>query len=70
VYDVFNNIAQMANSFVSKKIEAPIQKAIKDTTQQLNNNDIIDGLNSIEDFDQNININLNGYVPKTTQDET
>lgn len=67
VYDVFNSIAQTANSFVSKKIEAPIQKAIEQTTEKLNTNDLIDKLNSIEEFDQNINMNMNGYIPKTEE---
>lgn len=69
VYDVFNTIAQTTNEFVSKKIEAPIQEAIKDTTDKLNNNAIVTGIfNPIEDFDQNIN--FNGYVPKSSQETT
>lgn len=63
VYDVFNNIAQTANSFVSKQVEAPIQKAIKQTTEKLNNNAIMSGLNTIENLDQNIN--FNGYNTQT-----
>jgi hypothetical protein len=44
---------------VSKTIEAPIQKAVDLTTDKLNNNAIMSGLNSVENFDQNININYN-----------
>jgi len=58
VYDVFNNIAQTANSFTSQKIEAPIQQAVDQTTNVLNNNAIVTGiLNPIENLDQNINLN-------------
>jgi len=53
---------------MSKTVEPSIQKAINQTTDTLNNNDILDKLNSIENLDQNINVNLNGYVPKNTQD--
>jgi hypothetical protein len=67
VYDVFNSIAQTANSFTSQKIEAPIQKAVNQTTNTLNNNSIVTGiLEPIENFDQNININ--GY--HSTQEES
>lgn len=57
VYDVFNSIAQTTNNFVSKQIESPIQKAIQQTTEKLNDNAIISGLDAIEDFDQKINFN-------------
>jgi len=63
VYDVFNSIASMTNNFVSKQIEAPIQKATNWVTDQANNNAITSGLNAIENLDQSININFNGYNP-------
>lgn len=64
VYDVLNNIAQSANSLVSKKVEAFIQKTIDRTTENANNNLLTTGANAIEEFDQNININTNSYLPK------
>lgn len=44
---------------VSETIEAPIQKAIEQTTEKLNNNAIISGLDSINNL--NSNINIQGY---------
>lgn len=68
VYDVFNTIAQSANSIVSQKIEAPIQEGVDRTTEKANNNRLTTGANAIENFDQNINpninLNVNGYLPK------
>ncbi|MEI7918863.1 MAG: hypothetical protein WCH65_01250 [bacterium] len=67
VYDVFNSIAQTANNAVSQLIEAPIQQAVKETTNQLNNNAIVTGiLQPIENLDQNIN--FNSY--HSTQEDT
>lgn len=70
VYDVFNSIASATNNIVSKKIEAPIQKAVEQTTKELNNNEVMDKLNSIGDFEQNINVNYQWYIPKDDIQET
>ncbi len=66
VYDVFNNIANITNNIVSQTVEAPIQKAVEQATDKLNNNAIVSGANFIEGLDQNININ--GY--NSPQEET
>jgi len=61
VYDVFNNIAQITNGFVSEKIETPIQKGVDRVTDKAKNNAITDtGFDFIEGLDQNIN--FNGYM--------
>ena len=66
VYDVFNNIAQITNTIVSQKVEAPIQKAVDQTTQNSNNNAIVTGiLEPIENADQNINFNGYHSTPET-----
>lgn len=60
VYDVFNNIANITNNFVSKNIEAPIQETMKNATDTFNNNVVTDtGFDLIQQFDQNINLNRN-----------
>ncbi len=70
VYDVFNTIAQTANRFVSKEIEAPTQKTVDKITDKANNNFIVTGiLNPIENFDQTINFNSyndSGMIEYTT----
>ncbi|MCX6825442.1 MAG: VCBS repeat-containing protein [candidate division SR1 bacterium] len=57
VYDVFNSIASASNKIVSQVVEAPIQQAVDLTTNTLNNNAVVSGLNT--NLDQNIN--FNGY---------
>lgn len=61
VYDVFNSIAQTTNSFVSKQVESPANKAVNRATEQANDNAIMSGLNAIENLDQNINLKFDGY---------
>ena len=65
VYDVFNSIANITNGFVSKQIETPIQKTVNQITNWLNNNPIMSWLNNIGNFNQNINVNVNGYNTQT-----
>jgi hypothetical protein len=66
VYDVFNNIAQITNNIVSKNIEAPIQQAVQQTTNTLNNNSIVTGVdNFINGLNGNININYHSTPEET-----
>gem|GEM_PF-6238625 len=37
VYDVFNNIANVTNNIMSQTVEAPVQKAVEQTTNILKN---------------------------------
>jgi hypothetical protein len=41
VYDVFNSIAGLANDFVSKQIETPIQSGTNRITENANNNAVM-----------------------------
>lgn len=38
VYDIFDNISQNINNIMTQSIETPINKAIEQVTDQINNN--------------------------------
>jgi len=62
VYDVFNNIAQISNGYVSK-FEGLTIETMEKVEKAANDNEIVDVLNKIEELDQNVNIDLDVYHP-------
>lgn len=62
VYDVFDNIAQISNGYVSK-FEGLITETMEKVDEAVNDNAVTDVLNKIEELDQNVNIDLDVYHP-------
>lgn len=62
VYDVFDNIAKISNSYVSQA-EGFLMETMEKAESGLNNNNFTDVLNKIEELDQNVNIDLDVYHP-------
>lgn len=66
VYDIFDNISQNINNIMTQSIETPINKAIEQVTDQINNNIITTWINNgIDSINQDIDIE--GYQQNETQ---
>ena len=54
---------------MSKTIEAPMQKAMDNLNNTLNNNAITSGFDQVENFDQNFNLDVNVNAYSTPEEE-
>ena len=85
VYDVFNNIANVTNNIMSQTVEAPVQKAVEQTTNILKNPEtlltgVFSGINpiipaivtGILNTNEQINqgINFNWYNSTSSEEES
>jgi hypothetical protein len=67
VVNLLDGIAQQVNQRTNKQIITPSQRTVSEISNQLNNNSVTNGVNSIGN--QTINLDIQGFAPQTIDQE-